>query len=264
MAPCRTMAEFELLPLRCGHVVDHPVESFLYRTDGGGVRIDAPCIAWLLRGPGGPILVDTGPGPRDLAPQHYRPGDPDDFLPLELARVGVRPEAIGTIILTHLHNDHVGGAGHFPKATFHVQLRELQEAVWPVPFQRPIYEVNRRGHVPAWARILDRYVALDGDTAVCPGVSTIMLPGHTGGSQGVLVDTAAGPYLLPGDLVPLRENWRGDGAPPIPNGNHTDLYACERSFRRLAALGATVLPSHDPRVFDQPVYPLRQPGRDQA
>ena len=248
------MAEFELLPLRCGHVVNHAVSSFLYRTDCGDARIDAPCIAWLLRGPGGPILVDTGPGTRVQAPQHYRPGDPDDFLPLELARHGVDPAAITTIILTHLHNDHVGGAGHFPAATFHVQGQELQEAVWPVAFQRPIYEVNRRGYLPAWARILDRYVALDGDAAIAPGVSTITLPGHTSGSQGVCVDTAAGPHLLPGDLVPLRENW-SPPRDPVPNGNHTDLYACERSFRRLADLGATVLPSHDPRVFDYSAYP---------
>jgi len=243
------------LPLCCGYVVNHAVGAFLYRADCGDARIDAPCIAWLLQGPGSPILVDTGPGTRDQAPQHYRPGDPNDFLPLELARLGVDPNAITTVILTHLHNDHVGGAGHFPNATFHVQLRELQEAVWPVPFQRPIYEVNRRGHLPAWVHILDRFVALEGDTMIVPGVSTVTLPGHTNGSQGVLVDTAAGPHLLPGDLVPLRENWSPPPAAPVPNGNHTDLYACERSFRRLAELAATVLPSHDPRVFDHPAYP---------
>jgi len=42
----------------------------------------------------------------------------------------------------------------------------------------------------------------------------------------------------------------------VPNGNHTDLYAYDRSFRRLAGIGATVLPSHDPRVLDHLVYPL--------
>lgn len=250
------MPDFTLIPLRCGHVINHPVGAFLYRTDCGDIRIDAPCIAWLLLGADFPILVDTGPGSRDQAPQHYRPGDPDDFLPLELARHGIDPRAVETVILTHLHDDHVGGAGHFPNATMHVQLRELQEAVWPVPFQRPIYEINRRGHLPAWANVLDRVMAQEGDGPILPGISTISLPGHTSGSQGVLVDTAAGPHLLPGDLVPLRENWPADGGAAVPNGNHTDLYACDRSFRRLAALGAKVLPSHDPRVFDHAAYPV--------
>lgn len=251
------MAEFRIIPLRCGHVIDHAVSGFLYRT-ASDARIDAPCTAWLLQGSGGPVLVDTGPGPRTAAPQHYRPDDPDDLLPLELARHGIDPLAVQTVILTHLHNDHVGGARLFPRATFHVQVRELQEAVWPVPFQRAIYEVNRPGHLPPWVHILGRYAALEGDTDIMPGISVMTLPGHTSGSQGVLVDTAAGPHLLPGDLVPLRENWPGDGS-RIPNGNHTDLYACERSFRRLATLGATVLPSHDPRVFADPSYPAREP-----
>ncbi len=248
------MPDFRIVPLRCGHVVNQAVGSFLYRTPAGDARIDAPCTAWLLLGPGGPVLVDTGPGPRSAAPQHYRPGDPDHLLPLELARHGIDPLTIGTVILTHLHNDHVGDASLFPNATFHVQLRELQEAVCPVPFQRAIYEVNQPGHLPPWVHILGRYVPLEGDSAIMPGLSTVMLPGHTGGSQGVLVETADGPYLLPGDLVPLRENWPGDGT-RIPNGNHTDLYACERSFCRLGTLGARVLPSHDPRVFDHPAYP---------
>jgi len=246
------VAEFQLIPLRCGHVVNHAVASFLYRT-AGDTRIDAPCIAWLLRSAERTVLVDTGPGPRSLAPQYYRPGDADDLLPLELARHGVDPLAIETVVLTHLHNDHVGGAGHFPNATFYVQERELREAVWPVPFQRPIYEVNQRGRLPAWVRVLDRVEALDGDSAILAGIRTVTLPGHTSGSQGVLVDTAAGPHLLPGDLVPLYENW---GASPIPNGNHTDLYAYERSFRRVASLGAKVLPSHDPRIFDHHAYPV--------
>ncbi len=253
------MTEFQLIPLRCGHVINHAVGSFLYRTDCGDARIDAPCIAWLLQAPGQTVMVDTGPGSCTQAPQHYRPGDPDDLLLLELARHGVDPSSIDTVILTHLHNDHVGGAGHFLNATFHVQERELREAVWPVPFQRPIYEVNQRGRTPAWVQILDRVQALDGDGVIMPGVSAVTLPGHTSGSQGVLVDTAAGPHLLPGDLVPLRENWPGGAGPPILNGNHTDLYAYERSFLRVAALvtslGVTVLPSHDPRIFDQPSYP---------
>lgn len=248
------MPDFRILPLCCGHVIGHALGSFLYRTPCGEARIDAPCTAWLLLGPGGPILVDTGPGSRAVAPQHYRPQDADHLLPLELARHGIDPLAVGTVILTHLHNDHVGDARLFPNATFHVQLQELQEAVCPVPFQRAIYEVNLPGRLPPWVHILGRYVPLEGDTAIMPGISVVTLPGHTSGSQGVLVDTAAGPYLLPGDLVPLQENWPGDGT-RIPNGNHTDLYACERSFRRLPALGARVLPSHDPRVFDHASYP---------
>lgn len=248
---------FTIHPLRCGYIVNHEVSSFVYRKNYGGRRFDAPCLAFLLRGGGQDILVDTGPGPKARVPQHYTSAeaDIDDLLLAELTRLGVHPEAIRIVILTHLHNDHVGGAANFPNATFHVQETELREAAWPVPFQRPIYEVNQRGRRPPWVEILDRMEVLTGDSPIVPGVSTILLPGHTSGSQGVLVDTTDGPYLLPGDLVPLYDNWPTDGSPPVPNGNHTDLYAYDRSFRRLAGMGATVVPSHDPRVLDHPVYP---------
>lgn len=249
------MTPFDIYPLRCGHILNHPITAFLYRQDRGGVRIEAPCTAWLLRSEHHTIMVDTGPGTRAAAPQHYRTTDPDDLLPLELARLGIDPNSIGIVVLTHLHNDHVGGAAHFPNAVFHVQEQELHEAVSPVPFQRAIYEVNQRGRNPPWVRILDRMEVLHGESNIVPGVSTVMLPGHTSGSQGVVVDTIAGRYVLPGDLVPLWENWPDDGSPPIPNGNHTDLYAYERSFRKLASLAATVLPSHDPRVFEHTCYP---------
>ncbi len=249
------MSGFRIYPLRCGHVLNHPEADFLYRQDRRGARLDAPCTAWLLQNDTTAIMVDTGPGPRDQAPQHYRDTDADHLLPLELARLGIDPLGIETVVLTHLHNDHVGGAALFTNAMFHVQALELHEATTPVPFQRRIYETNQRGRTPPWTRILDRMNVLRGDSDVVPGVRTIMLPGHTSGSQGVLVDTADGPYLLPGDLVPLRENWPGPHREPIPNGNHTDLYAFEASFRRLATLGATVLPSHDPRVFEKESYP---------
>jgi N-acyl homoserine lactone hydrolase len=250
-------ATFTIHPLRCGSIVNHEVSSFVYRKDYGGRRFDAPCTAYLLRGDGIDIMVDTGPGPKARAPQHYTAADAgiDDLLLSELSRLGVDPGAIGIVVLTHLHNDHVGGAHHFPRATFYVQEAELREAAWPVPFQRPIYEVNQRGRRPPWVEILDRMEVLTGDSPIVPGVSTLLLPGHTGGSQGVLVNTDAGQYLLPGDLIPLYDNWPTDGRPPVPNGNHTDLYAYDRSFRRLSGLHVTVLPSHDSRVFDQPVYP---------
>jgi hypothetical protein len=55
--------------------------------------------------------------------------------------------------------------------------------------------------------------------------------------------------------VPLYDNWPGDDDEPVPNGNHTDLRAYDASFRRLAALGAKILPAHEPRVFDVAQYP---------
>ncbi|NPT57302.1 N-acyl homoserine lactonase family protein [Paraburkholderia elongata] len=248
---------FTIVPIRCGDIVNHERSCFLYRKNCGSARLHAPCIAWLLRSARHTIVVDAGPGSRSRAPQCYTETDAgiDDLLQYGLTREGVDPASVELVILTHLHNDHVGGARLFTNARFHVQEAELKEAVWPVPFQRPIYETNQRGHTPPWVDILDRMDVAFGDADVVPGIRVLRLPGHTAGSQGVLVDTQAGPYLIAGDLIPLYENWPEDGSEPIPNGNHTDLRAYDESFRRIAALGAKVLPAHEPRVFERKVYP---------
>src|SRR5258708_36204852 len=110
----------------------------------------------------------------------------------------------------------VGGGRMIRNGGVHVKEAELKEAVWPVPFQRAIYETSRRGHTPPWVDILDRMDVAFGDADVVPGIRVLRLPGHTAGSQGVVVDTQAGPYLIAGDRIPLYENWPEDGSEPIP------------------------------------------------
>src|SRR5258708_1215685 len=207
---------FTIAPIRCGDIVNHERSCFLYRKNCGSARLHAPCIAWLLRSAHHTIVVDAGPGSRSRAPQCYTETDAgiDDLLQYGLAREGVDPASVELVILTHLHNDHVGGARLFTNARFHVQEAELKEAVWPVPFQRPIYETNQRGHTPPWVDILDRMDVAFGDADVVPGIRVLRLPGHTAGSQGVLVDTQEGPYLIPGALIPLSTTCPANGPAP--------------------------------------------------
>jgi glyoxylase-like metal-dependent hydrolase (beta-lactamase superfamily II) len=250
------MERYRIIPLKCGYIVNHERAAWVYRKQYDGERFNAPCIAWLLKSEERTIIVDTGPGSKSSAPQFYTKDESSSYLLQdELKRCGTDPATISTVILTHLHNDHVGGVALFPNAEFYVQEAELKEAVWPVTFQRPIYEVNQRGKIPSWTYILHRMQVLYGDSDLFPGISVITLPGHTAGSQGVLVNTRNGCYVIAGDLVPLYDNWPGDGRPPIPNGNHTDLRAYDKSFLRLSQLNARILPGHDARVFDYQEYP---------
>jgi Zn-dependent hydrolases, including glyoxylases len=241
----------------CGYLVNHVKCSFLFRKYYSEERWNPPCIAFLLKNESKTILVDTGPGAKSRAPQYYIAEEKrEHLLADELARVGVDPAAIDTVILTHLHNDHVGGAYIFPNATFYVQEVELKEAVWPtIRFQRPYYDINLRGKRPSWTEILDRMEVLKGDADIVPAVSVVLLPGHTPGMQGVLVDTSDGKYLIASDLVPLFENWEPLGQNPLPNSNLYDLRDYYNSFDRMVAIGAKVLPGHDPKVFEYSEYP---------
>lgn len=80
----------------------------------------------------------------------------------------------------------------------------------------------------------------------------VALPGHTPGSQGVVVEAATKRYLLAGDCIDLYENWAGDDeAEHIPSGFFTDIVAYEHSLKRIEELGCEVIPSHDPLVVQR-------------
>ncbi|MQI91755.1 MBL fold metallo-hydrolase, partial [Escherichia coli] len=45
-------------------------------------------------------------------------------LPTQLARIGIRPDDIGRLAISHYHFDHVGQAASFPKATLLIGARD--------------------------------------------------------------------------------------------------------------------------------------------
>lgn len=109
---------------------------------------------------------------------------------------------------------------------------------------------------PPWVPVEDRIDVVDGDADVAPGLSVVWLPGHTPGSQGVLVDTGAGGrFLIAGDCVNLYRNWEGDGTlRHIVGGSLMNLRDHLRSFTRIEGLDAEVIPSHDPLVLERGVF----------
>ena len=87
----------------------------------------------------------------------------------------------------------------------------------------------------------------------------VSLPGHTPGSQGVLVDTDAGRFLLAGDTIDTYENWEGnEHTDHIPSGVHTDLFQYFDSFRRIEELDCEVIPSHDGAVLERGPFGVKE------
>ena len=77
---------------------------------------------WILRNAHRTILVDTGFGHRASSER----GRPIDFNPIEvLPRLGINPDAIEDVIITHLHYDHAGNMDRLAKARFHIQDAEV-------------------------------------------------------------------------------------------------------------------------------------------
>jgi glyoxylase-like metal-dependent hydrolase (beta-lactamase superfamily II) len=110
-------------------------------------------------------------------------------LPESLAAAGIAPADVDTVVLTHLHTDHIGwsigedGAPFFPNARYVVQRADLE---WALPATRE------------WLNLGEQLSPVEGDVDLRPGVRLLHTPGHTPGHQCVLVDDQ---FLVTGDLM---------------------------------------------------------------
>jgi N-acyl homoserine lactone hydrolase len=241
-----------IVPLHLGDLAEIDRARFVHGS-AEGTCLSPPCIAWVVEAREELLLVDAGPGSPQRAARHHPPlvQDEAQTLTAALAAAGYTVADITAVLVSHLHWDHIGGLPEVPDVPVVVQGAELRAAVLPVASQRAQYEIGQRGLRPVWTDALDRIEAVEGRCRIREGVDLVPLPGHTPGSQGVLVATAAGGHLIAGDAIPLADNW----ARRIPNGIHSDLGAYDETFATIAALDAEVLPGHDPAVLGRDAYP---------
>jgi N-acyl homoserine lactone hydrolase len=205
-------------------------------------------LMFLITGGSRVVLVDTGPRHEAWTREHHGMlvERPPELRPEKvLGRHGMEPADIDTVINTHLHWDHCSNNALFSRATFYAQRDELLYACDPLPIHRRAYE-KAPGLTPGWLDVWGRLELVDGDAEVAPGISVVKLPGHSPGSQGVLVEVEGMSYLLAGDTVNTYADWEGNETlRHIPPAVHTSLVDCFDSFDRIDRLGCEVVPSHD-------------------
>src|SRR2546427_3865560 len=186
--------------------------SGLFYGEFSSERVQIPTACWLVRSSDAMILYDAGLSPRAV-PGLMR-NDPlarfteEDLLVHRLDLVGLEAENVDMVILSHLHYDHAGGAGLFPKSELVVQKDEYSYAHHPASFFESFY-YRKNFDLPGY-----RWRLLDGDTELLPGVTVLRSDGHTPGHQSLLVELPeTGPVILSGDACYWREHApRGRGA----------------------------------------------------
>ncbi len=259
------MPDLRIVPISVGRFRNIERSGVLHLVDAG-TKIDIVILVWLIEGAGKKILVDTGWADQvwkdENAPQSSFIGQPDEEISAALRKNGVTPDEIEIVINTHLHTDHCFQNCLFQNARFFVQRDELAFAIAPVSaWQAFAYDSPLVGLTPRWMETLPRMELIEGDVEIVPGVTAVSLPGHTPGSQGILVETRAGKYLIAGDTISQYENWeprvlRGRfTAKHTHNGLFTDLEAYYRTFDKIEKIADHILPGHDFKVLEKSVYP---------
>jgi N-acyl homoserine lactone hydrolase len=168
----------------------------------------------------------------------------------QLARIGVRPEQIAMVAISHYHGDHTGQARDFPDARLLMGAGDLA-----VLRGRP---AEAQADLAHWLTGGGQIAEVQGDLDVFGDGSVVMLnlPGHTPGHHGLLVRLASGPVLLSGDTYHFAEQVAHRGVPPF-NTDRADSLASMDRFDRLARnLHARIIIQHEPAdVAKLPPFP---------
>lgn len=171
-------------------------------------KVDLPFSFVLLKRGDRNVLVDTGFIQESSTAFSLKFGIPYWISPVRmLAELGVGPDAITDIFVTHAHFDHMGSIAEFPNANLHIQKSELLS--WYEAIALP----PRFGYLTAIidpdtlraaldASVEHRVSLIDGDKDdVLPGIHVRLGSGHTIGQQFVIVQSARGRLVISGDCV---------------------------------------------------------------
>jgi glyoxylase-like metal-dependent hydrolase (beta-lactamase superfamily II) len=247
------IGEIEITPISDGPF-PAPLDSFVEFERAEverltGRRIDEtvilPVNSYLLKLGAKWALVDTGCGPT-MGPQLGQ-------VPKNLRALGVNPEAIDYVLLTHIHPDHALGlsdaAGNaiFPNAELIVHEEEADFWLHHDPRERADDRIqrNRAKGQRATSPYRERMRTVVGGE-VLPGVSAVLLAGHTPGHTGWHVHSGSDGVLIWGDIVhfPAVQVPRPDAALVFDSDPQAARDTRRHTFDRVAADRLRVAGAH--------------------
>lgn len=242
--------KYQVIAVRMGTRATKRSDVFLnyhlYGEPDGPAEVDY--FFWILRNQHRTVVVDTGFSPsaglkrsRELL---LHPSQ-------ALAELGIEPDEIEDVILTHGHYDHIGNADLFPRATFH--MAEAEYRFWTsATADHTQFSYYAEQQDISYLRRRQREGKLNLFTGHCtpaPGLDVVEVGGHTPGQAMVRLQTTAGPVMLASDAVHFYEELERD-MPFIAISNLPEMYHLFMNLREQAkTTGLIIVPGHDPDVM---------------
>jgi glyoxylase-like metal-dependent hydrolase (beta-lactamase superfamily II) len=247
----------KLFRLDCGRSLAND-ESVWTPGANVGLSIEFSSTCWLMKHGKEWLLWDTGVPESALNDSRGWSTLPklivfhlDKSLTEQLAEIGLKPEDVGRVAISHTHGDHIGNVGLFPNSTILMQQAEYS---WIHSPNGPNDNVNQ---LMALARKLlgtpKNLQRIDGDTDVFGdgSVTLVSTPGHTPGHQSLLVHLKnSGFIILSGDVAHSEENFEKDIVPSLNTNKAESIASMDKIRQMIAMYKATLFINHDKKQAD--------------
>ena len=256
--PIKAGVAEKLFRLDCGRSLAND-ESVWTPGENVGRSIEFSSTCWLIKHGSEWLLWDTGVPESALNDPRGWSTLPklivyhlDKTLTDQLAEIGLKPRDIARVAISHTHGDHIGNVGLFPDSTILMQQAEYS---WIHSPNGPNDNVNQ---LMALARKLlgtpKNLQLIDGDTDVFGdgSVTLVSTPGHTPGSQSLLVHLKnSGFIILSGDVVHSEENFERNIVPSLNTNKAESIASMEKIRQMIAMYKATLFINHDKKQTDK-------------
>ncbi|MGY4506576.1 N-acyl homoserine lactonase family protein [Bradyrhizobium sp. USDA 3650] len=206
-----------------------------------GKTMDFVDSCYLVKHAKGWFLWDTGIADAVAAmPNGLAPADPKAVtwrrpktLAAQLEQLGLKPDNVKMMAVSHTHPDHTGNVELFPQATLYVQKAEYD---WPGANNEPRFKPSH----PVELLAGDKDVFGDGS------VTILSTPGHTPGHQSLLVKLPkSGAVVLSGDAVHFKDNWDNRRVPSMNANKDQSAASMQKIADTLSKEKAQLWINHD-------------------
>jgi N-acyl homoserine lactone hydrolase len=216
-------------------------------------RIRVPVVAFVIRSRDLTLLFDTGVDSRkrDFT---SKPGrvtfeqQESNYLQSQLRTLGIEPNAIDAVIISHLDGDHAGFLYTFRKTRtpILIQEREVREA--------REHGSQRKKEDFDFPDL--EYHEIDGDYVIDRGLELMLLPGHKIGLQGLYMETEKGRRaIFASDACYTMQNF---GPPAKEESTPWNAGIWHKSLERIRLMmklrKAELFPGHDPEFYSSKKY----------